>query len=218
MKKLIINLNIMIICVLPDNISFFEMGNACKAKACKVYTPGSKPPGNAFSPGHGRPKKAKDMRKGCMRKGNYRTKYSQATIELAIQDIQEKRLSLNKAAKHYNVPKATLSNRINQLVQDQLGRPTELKKEEEIIVERLMMMGDWGFPLTCKDLCLLIKSYLNGQGRTTRKMSRYLKSVTVKHHHISCTDQLPTADRPGIRQGVHQRSCPFRDPWCEGLE
>jgi hypothetical protein len=116
-----------------------------------------------------------------MRKGNYRTKYSQATIELAIQDIQEKRLSLNKAAKHYNVPKATLSNRINQLVQDQLGRPTELKKEEEeIIVERLMMMGDWGFPLTCKDLCLLIKSYLDGQGRTTRKMSRLTLPV------ISC--------------------------------
>jgi transposase-like protein len=171
----------MIICVLPDNISFFEMGNARKAKARKVYTPGSKPPGNAFSPGRGRPKKAKDVRKGSMRKGNYRTKYSQATIELAIQDIQEKRLSLNKAAKHYNVPKATLSNRINQLVQDQLGRPTELKKEEEeIIVERLMMMGDWGFPLTCKDLCLLIKSYLDGQGRTTRKMSRLTLPV------ISC--------------------------------
>jgi transposase-like protein len=181
MKKLISNLNIMIICVLPDNIPFFEMGNARKAKARKVYTPGSKPPGNAFSPGRGRPKKAKDVRKGSMRKGNYRTKYSQATIELAIQDIQEKRLSLNKAAKHYNVPKATLSNRINQLVQDQLGRPTELKKEEEeIIVERLMMMGDWGFPLTCKDLCLLIKSYLDGQGRTTRKMSRLTLPV------ISC--------------------------------
>jgi hypothetical protein len=92
------------------------------------------------------PKKAKDVRKGSMRKGNNRTKYILAAIELAIQDIQGKWLSLNKAAKHYNVPKATLSNRINQFVQDRLAHPTELKKEEEeIIVERLMMMGGLGF-------------------------------------------------------------------------
>ncbi len=73
---------------------------------------------NAFSPGLGWPKKAKDGRKGSMRKGNLRTKYSQVTIDVAVKDVREKWMTLNKAAKHYNVPKATLPNRINQLVQE----------------------------------------------------------------------------------------------------
>jgi len=45
------------------------------------------------------------------------------------------------------VPKATLSNRVNEQVKETLGRPTELTKEEEaILVERLMILGEWGFP------------------------------------------------------------------------
>ncbi len=102
----------------PITFSLFEMGSTHKAKAHKVYTPRSKPHGNAISPGLGWPKKAKDERKGSRRKGNYRTKYSQFTIEVAVKDAQEKWMTLNKAAKHYNVPKTTLPNRINQLVQE----------------------------------------------------------------------------------------------------
>jgi hypothetical protein len=56
-------------------------------------------------------------------------------------------------------------------MQDQLGHTTELKEEEEIILEQLMMIRGLGFPLSSKDLCFLIKSYLDGQGRKTRNMS-----------------------------------------------
>ncbi len=140
-------------------------------KVRKVYTPGSRPAGR------GRPKKAKE-RKGTARKGNYRNKYNQAMMDMAIRDIEEKRLSLNKAAKKYNVPKATLSNRLTKLTTGQLGRPTELsKEEEEIMVERLIMLGDWGFPLSCKDLCYLIKAYLDSSGRATRKVENMDSSI-----------------------------------------
>ncbi len=36
------------------------------------------------------------------------------------------------------------------------------------MAQRLILMGEWGFPLTSRDLCYLIKAYLDGQGRTTR--------------------------------------------------
>ena len=50
-----------------------------------------------------------------------------------------------------------------------LGRPTVLSKEEEdVIRSRVVLMGDWGFPLTKTDLREVVKSYLDGMGRTTK--------------------------------------------------
>jgi hypothetical protein len=40
--------------------------------------------------------------------------------------------------------------------------------EESVIVERLLVMGRWGFPLNHHDLAHLIKSYLDRLGKSTR--------------------------------------------------
>ena len=53
-----------------------------------------------------------------------------------------------------------------------MGRSTELsEEEEELTVERVLLMGTWGFPLNNRDLGQLIKDYLDRQGRTTRNVS-----------------------------------------------
>jgi transposase len=77
-------------------------------------------------------------------------------------------MSLGEASKHYGIPKTTIYDRMKSSKEQlQLGRPTELTKDEEtIIVERLKVMGMWGFPLTAYDLRYLIKSYLDSLGRT----------------------------------------------------
>jgi len=50
-----------------------------------------------------------------------------------------------------------------------VGRPTELTEEEEAIIEeRLILLSTWGFPLNSKDLCHLVKEYLDSAGRHTR--------------------------------------------------
>ncbi len=50
-----------------------------------------------------------------------------------------------------------------------MGSPTELStEEEEMIMERLVLLGEWGFRMTTKDLCLLVKAYLDSLGKTTR--------------------------------------------------
>jgi hypothetical protein len=67
------------------------------------------------------------------------------------------------------VPRATLHDKIKKKVNETLGRPTELStEEEEMMVERLILLGKWGFPMTTKDLCLLVKAYLIlGQDNST---------------------------------------------------
>lgn len=144
------------------------MGKVTKAK--KVYTPGSQPSSQLKSPGRGRPRKMKTKSKaGLSRKGNYRTKYRQEDMERAINAVKEKRMGAREAAKHYEVPRTTLQDRLTQKSKNLLGRPTVLTAEEEsIIVERLLIMGRWGFPLNRHDLAHLIKAYLDRVGRSTR--------------------------------------------------
>jgi transposase-like protein len=130
-------------------------------KARKVHTPGS---GKGFSPG--RPKK----KKVTGRPVKYRGKYNEENLKQAVKEVREHRMSYGQAAAEFGVPKATLHDRVKEKVSETAGRPTVLSKlEETLLVERLLVMGQWGFPLTRRELCNIIKIYLDGLGRTTRK-------------------------------------------------
>jgi hypothetical protein len=144
------------------------MGKVTKAK--KVYTPGSQPVRLVNSPGRGRPKKIKNRSlAGLSRKGNYGTKYRPQDLEQAITAVKDKIMTIREAAKHYEVPRTTIQDRLTEKSGDKLGRPTELTEvEESVIVERLLVMGRWGFPLNRHDLAHLIKSYLDRLGKSTR--------------------------------------------------
>lgn len=155
----------------------------------KVFTPGSQPPNThgktarktkpkhrattapGVSPGRGRPSKVEKKQKkkaGYNRKGNYRHKYTVETIRQALKEVKDKTMTLNEASVKYGVPKTTLYDRMTTTT-DKVGRPTVLTAEEEdIIAERLIILGEWGFPLSTCDLKHLIKAYLDGCGRTTR--------------------------------------------------
>jgi hypothetical protein len=167
-----------------DHIFNFMFSDSVIMVPRKVYTPGSRPPNNAktrskakkvslnaLSPGRGRPGKAdksKKRRAGFNRKGNYRHKYTPETIKKALQEIENKTMTLNEASVTYGVPKTTLYDRM-KTASDKVGRPTILTPEEEkIIAERLVILGEWGFPLNTNDLKHLVKAYLDSAGRTTR--------------------------------------------------
>jgi len=148
-----------------------------KLKARKVATPGSqskvarknggKVEKNRSSTGRGRPKRKE--KKGTTRKGNYKSKYDENLREEALKAVKTGQLSARDAAKKFGVPRSTLGDHLTSRHKVTIGRPTVLSAEEEdIIVERLLLMASWNFPLTAKDLCHLIKSYLDGLGRTTR--------------------------------------------------
>ena len=46
-----------------------------------------------------------------------------------------------------------------------MGRPTVLTMEEEnVIVQKMMVMGDWGFPMRPLDVRMLVSEFLNKKG------------------------------------------------------
>ncbi len=127
-----------------------------KMKAKKVFTPGSGPQkkpstsGHKLSPGRGRPRKTKAPNRS--RKGNYRHKYVSENLDKALAEVKAGRLSIRAAAKEFEVPKSTILDRLHGVTKN-VGRPTELSEEEEqVLVSRLMIMGNWGFPLTFDDM------------------------------------------------------------------
>jgi transposase-like protein len=122
----------------------------------KVKTPGS----------GGRPRKKKVRGRPV----HYRRKYSEENLLQAVKEVRDYRMSLGEAAKEFQVPKTTLYDRVNERVNAKSGRPTVLTElEEESLVGRLLIQGEWGFPLSRRDLCNVVKSYLDSLGRKSRK-------------------------------------------------
>lgn len=49
------------------------------------------------------------------------------------------------------------------------GQTVLTKEEEELIVDRLILCGEWGYPLDTYDLRLFVKGYLDRRGKTVEK-------------------------------------------------
>lgn len=117
----------------------------------------------------GKGKGARKVKNFVSRRGMpLRRTYSQADLKQAIEDVKMDKLSLREAAKVYGVPSSTLSDRVSRRG-ERLGRPTVLsEEEEELLVERIVIMGEWGYPITKKELCLMIQEYLVSTDRVSR--------------------------------------------------
>ncbi len=97
------------------------------------------------------------------------------------------------------------------MTRETAGQPTVLSEDEELlIVERLVMQGEWGFPLTTTDLQNIIKDYLDSQGRTTRFVENRPGPVFVygfleRHPTISVRKaNLVKRSRAGVTQETVQ--------------
>jgi hypothetical protein len=104
-----------------------------------------------------------------------RLDYSQQRLDDAIQLVKEKTMTLGVASRHFEIPKTTIFDRMNsKKTKLELGWPTVLSEEEEnIIVQRLLVLGMWGFPLTSLDVRFLVKSYLDDIGRTCTRQNSF---------------------------------------------
>ena len=103
------------------------------------------------------------------RASNYRHTYDQGDMEQAIAAVKSKEYSVRQAAERFGVPKSTLQSRAQDKTTDRLGRPTVLTQvEEKLLVQRLVLMGEWAFPLTKSEIRHVVKSYLDKMSRVTR--------------------------------------------------
>ena len=66
----------------------------------------------------------------------------------------------------YNIPLSTLKNKKKGLHSGTIGRQKVFSDEEEAcFAQHLMKLADYGFPVDELDLWMVIKSYLDKQGR-----------------------------------------------------
>ena len=92
-----------------------------KIKARKVATPGT------LAPKRGRPLKKKIHKKSQAR-GKYMERYTVEQLEEAMRLIKSNKMSLRDASKEFDIPMATLSNKMNAKCPNAVGRPTVLRR------------------------------------------------------------------------------------------
>ncbi|XP_064596806.1 uncharacterized protein LOC135463478 [Liolophura sinensis] len=90
-------------------------------------------------------------------------------LEKAVKAVKDGKLSVRKAAARYNVKRSTLQDHVSgRHLGKQGGQPALSLEEENLLTDRLILCGKWGFPLTLMDLRLFVKSCLDRRGKTVR--------------------------------------------------
>ena len=101
----------------------------------------------------------------------YLTGYAVEQMEAAIRAVRSGN-SFWKAAKDFGVPRSTLFRKFSEQNKKKHGGQTYLSESfEEAIVEVLKQLGEWKVPLTCMELRLLVKNYLDLSGMSDSKFA-----------------------------------------------
>lgn len=95
---------------------------------------------------------------------NYQN-YSEETLLRCLTDIQNGRMTLNHAHKEYNIPKSTLSRKMRGIFSGPVGRPCVFKPDDEkLLAESIITASEWGFPLSCYEIRVIVKQFLDRNG------------------------------------------------------
>lgn len=101
--------------------------------------------------------------------GKQYKKISVSVMETAKRAVLVNKMSIRGAAKKYNIPYSVLQRHIkNKNLKQQGGQTVLTPQEEASITERLKICAEWGYPLNLMGLRLIIKTYLDSQGRTIK--------------------------------------------------
>ena len=104
-------------------------------------------------------------------------RYSNECLENAVSEIVSQKISLRKASKLYKIPVGTLSHKINKKHGKLPGRPVVfMEREEQSIIQHIKTLSQWGFPFDTLDLRILVRTYLEKQGRTVAQFASNLPS------------------------------------------
>lgn len=117
--------------------------------------------------------------------------YEDSTLDNALLEVVEGRMTLREASRSFKVPYGTLNNRYNGRHGSKPGgRQIFTSEEERAFVNNIMKCSDWGFPLTERDLKLYIKSYLDARGVVEQKFTNnipgddWVKLFLKRHNTI----------------------------------
>lgn len=123
-------------------------------------------------------------------------KYTEEQLAPAIRSVKMG-MPFRKAALKFDVPKTVLYRhcRFGKAMKTPGGQPVLSKEEEDIIVDRISICADWGYPLDTFGLRLLVKGYLDRRGVEVTKFKNNLPGIDftetfLKRHHEKIRDRL----------------------------
>lgn len=100
---------------------------------------------------------------------------NQDSFNNAVKEVQAGKLTYRAASEKYHVDKMKIYRKCKNLHQKLHGGQTTLSEgEEAILTGKLVLLGEWGFPLTYMDLRLVVKGYLDRAGRNVKKFKNNL--------------------------------------------
>lgn len=91
--------------------------------------------------------------------------YTHENLQKAVNDVKSHRKTLREAAECYGIPKSTLYDKVKGIKTKKHGGQTKLSElDEKKLVDGIITLSEWGFPITRSDIRLLIKSFLDRKG------------------------------------------------------
>lgn len=91
--------------------------------------------------------------------------YSEEDLQKALTAVR-KGVSKSAASRLYKIPRTTLIDKVYNNHPLSVGHPTVLNKEDEaLIAKTLGVVSSWGYPMTHRDIALVISGFVQRQGR-----------------------------------------------------
>ena len=96
--------------------------------------------------------------------------YTEEMLEECVRRIKSGNLTQRDAEKEYSIPRSTIKNKLSGKHLKPVGQPLVLSFDEErLILNRVQLMCDYGFPATPQDVRHYIKCYLYTKNRTVEQ-------------------------------------------------
>ena len=94
-------------------------------------------------------------------------------LEECVQRVKSGNLTQRDAEKEYNIRRSTIKIKLIGKHPKPVSRPPVLSFDEErLILNRVQLMCDYGFPATPQDVRHYIKCYLDTKNRTVEQFKR----------------------------------------------
>lgn len=118
-------------------------------------------------------------------------------LQKALRAVKSKQVTYREAEEIYGIHFSVIYRHVNKSnIKKQGGQTALTESEEQLLIERILLRADWGFPLEQLDLRLLVKGYLNRKGKqfgnkntpgrewASRFLTRH-KNVMPKHLFVA---------------------------------
>ncbi|XP_022177641.1 uncharacterized protein LOC111038724 [Myzus persicae] len=132
-------------------------------------------------------------------------------------------MSIRRASEAFGIPKSTLCDHLNTktIIRKPGGQTILSTDEESRLVEGLLKCSEWGFPMKCRDIQLVVKSYLDRLGKSSNNCNKFNnnlpgkdwvelflkrnKTLTLRFDNIFNYDETNFVDDPGKKLVVVRR-------------